>query len=229
MRKRPWTFFLTSLTFAGIAVAFPVQIAVLYGHGFQELPLIFQKLTGFNWVCIACLLMLSYMAWNGTRWLYVGIPFTMAVVVWNNFLVGYWGYDYSLTTTFYSSLLFSGLCLFPFLPHYAAVIQNPKLRWWLVAARKEIMIPVYITQGRGQQFQTKTRDISKTGAFIESQLESPRLGEVLDLNLKINTLQQLQLKAEVVRFQEDEDGFGVRFQDMTSPEKRLLDKYLQNH
>ncbi len=230
MRKRPWTFVLTSLVFASIALSFPLQVAFLYGHGLQEASLVFQKLTPLNWSCMTCLAVLSAMAWNGTRWIYVGIPITMAVVVWNNFLVGYWGYDYSLATTFYSSLAFSILCLFPFLPDYAAVIQNPKLRWWMVAARKEIMIPVYITQGRGQQFQTKTRDISKTGAFIESRQESPKLGEVLDLNLKINTLQQLQLKAEVVRFHKDDNsGFGVKFQNMAPPEKRMLDKYLQSH
>lgn len=229
MRKRPWTFVLTSLVFLGIAASFPVQIGVLYSHGLQDLGLILQKLTTFNLVCMACLVMLATMAWNGTRWIYMGIPLAMTVVVWNNFLVGYWGYDYSLTTTFYSSLMFAALCMFPFLPEYARVIQNPRIRWWMVAARKEIMIPVYVTQGRGHQIQTKTKDISKTGAFIESQLKNPQLGEIVDLNLKISTLQQLQLKAEVVRFHEDREGFGVRFQDMAATEKKMLDKYLQSH
>lgn len=229
MRQRPKVFILTALTFIGIALSFPLQIAVLYGHGPQDVLLILEKLTTFNWVSMGCLMLLASLAWNGSRWMYLGIPFTMTVIVWNNFLVGYWGYDYSLTTTFFSSLIFSALCLFPFLPAYATVIQSPKLRWWLVAPRKEIIIPVHISQGRNQLYQTKTRDISQTGAFIESQKDGLGLGEIVDLNLKINSLHQLQLKAEVVRFHEDTDGFGVKFQKMTPPEKRMLDKYLQSH
>lgn len=229
MKKRPLVFQLVAAIFVAIALSFPVQISALYGHGPGELLLIFDKLTLFNWLSMGLLLGMAAMAWNGTRWMYLGIPATLLVVGWNNFLVGFWGYDYSLSSTFFASISLAGFCLFPFLPQYALVIQNPALRWWMVARRKEVIVPVYITRGRDQQIQTMTRDISNTGALIDSSSNDMALGDVLDINLKINSLQQLRMKAEVVRFDEDSHGVGVRFQNLGTTQKKALDKYLYSH
>ncbi|MCB0408084.1 MAG: PilZ domain-containing protein, partial [Bdellovibrionales bacterium] len=105
---------------------------------------------------------------------------------------------------------------------------NPQIRWWLVAERKYIKAPIGIAPFRGEQFVSRTLDISKTGAFIESQgVHHLNLGEKINLSLKLGTLQQLQLQAEVVRFQDEGEGFGVHFQEMNQQQRKILDRYLQ--
>lgn len=226
MKKRPPLFYLVSISLLAIAISIPTQILLLYGHPVEEIYFAFSKMTVMNWISCATLGGLSLAALNGSRSLYILIPLSIAVIGWNNFLVGSWGYDYNLTTTWWSTTLFAAGCGFLFLPQYFQVLQYPEQRWWLVAKRISIHLPVEVSPFRGHEFTGKTLDVSQTGAFIEGDDALLKLGEMIDLNLKLNTLQNLQVRAEVVRKSKEDSRFAVHFHDLGQDQKKLLSKYV---
>ena len=169
---------------------------------------------------------LGFAALNGSRWLFPLIPLNIIIVGWNNYLVGSWGYDYELLTTGIGTLIFTLGCGVFWAPKYQQVLKSPHLRWWMVAKRVALRLPVDVSPFRGKEFSGKTVDISQTGAFIESHEDLLKLGEMIDLNLKLNSLHHLQVQAEVVRKSEDNSKFAVQFHNLATEEKKLLSKFV---
>jgi hypothetical protein len=230
MKTRPWSFWLVASLCWLIAASFPLQIAWLYGHSPLEWPQILAKLSLLNGFCMLALLSVGCLALNGSRLLYVAIPVCCAMVTYNNFVVGVWGYDYSPVLTYTSSVAFAAFCGFIFLPSFSLALQKPELRWWLVAPRRNIHVPVLISLHRGSSFSSRTIDVSLSGARVElAQNAEIHIGDLLNLHLKINTLQNLNLKGAVVRKQDDSQQVGIHFEHLEPTQKKILERFLRSH
>lgn len=230
MKKRPLSFWIVSSVWFGMIAWMPLQIAYLYGHSWTEIVQIFQKISLSNAITIFTLAIVAGHAWNGSRWLYMSLPLSVFVVGYNNHLVGSWAYDYSLIQAHLATLSYLGLCGFIFFPAYAEVLQSPHLRWWLVAPRVPLQRPVQVAPFRGRSYHSYTVDLSTTGALLEfSQGIPPDLGENLNLAVKLDPIQSLNIKAQVVREVHSTNHVGVHFTSIEPHQRNLLQRYLQIH
>ncbi|MEO0336847.1 MAG: PilZ domain-containing protein, partial [Pseudomonadota bacterium] len=94
---------------------------------------------------------------------------------------------------------------------------------------------VRVSPALGSRFHSFTVDISKTGAFIETQSDHLDVGDEVDLRFSAESVKPLQIKAQVVRKganqrqRRHEFGYGVRFEDLDQSQKKVLDRFLSTH
>lgn len=235
MKKRPFILVAWALSFALIALSFPLQIGLTYGHSFKELSLIFSKITLLNWLVISALLVNIPLLLRASLWVSVSLPLTIGLVAWNNYVVAIVGHDFSESQTALATagfILLNGLI---FHPQVMLSLRQPRKRWWLQCPRKKIRVPIQVTSIRGPAIHLNTFDLSATGAFIPfGESFSPQTkyapGKKISLKLSLDLLNEVRCSAEIIRSCPSQGhypgGLGLRFLDLSRQDRKSLDSYL---
>ena len=130
MMVRPKQFYLMAMAMFIIAISFPLQVMVLYGHQLNETAAIFSKITWLNWLVIASFLAAGYLMFNASRFLLYIAPIMLGLVALNNYWVGQFAGDYSLLQTSLGTFAVALLYVPLFMPSSQVVLKDPKRRWW---------------------------------------------------------------------------------------------------
>lgn len=235
MRKKPKLAYLVGGGFLFLALGFPTQVALYYGHAFSEWNFVLEKLSPFNWAVMLLSLVNAALAWKMSSALKWGVPLQMLFVAWNNGIVGLSGLNSSLLVTQSATLAFVAACSVFLLEPYRGVIQNPNRRWWRTAARVRTSLPLLAHSPLGLSLKAHCYDLSEGGLFVrlaedlvgssaEGALEP---GRVLDIRLQVNHVQVLNLRAKIVRSVRAPRGFypaglGLQFLSLSPYQKKLL-------
>jgi hypothetical protein len=226
MRRRPFWFILLACAFVIIAVGMPAQVMIIYGHGFDELSAVFEKLTALNWSVMAAALLCASMTWRASPHTKFLIPGFIVLVALNNFVVGYYATDFSMFTTAASTVGFTLLAVPLLHPDMQWLLLNPDKRWWMRADRKRLHLPVTVEGTRLQSSKAETFDISTSGAFIPVS-QNVGVGDWVTLRMKFGYT-QIRCQARVVRRSEPRGeypaGAGVQFMNMSWRERRELQR-----
>lgn len=236
MMARPKIVYFIAFAILSVVLSLPIQSALLYQNNLKELPEIFAKLTYINWMMAIVLTATALAVFNVSPHIKALVPFSVALVGWNNYLAGSYNTDYSLSQALLGAGLFAGLMVPLLKKDVRYLLNNPKMRWWARSPRKNRSVPVTVNPYVGSTWQTKTFDISETGAFISFERQNfeelPKIGEHLKLNLNINTLKKIKCEAIVVRVEEPKGmyprGIGVKFIKIKGDQKRNLSNYLEH-
>ena len=81
MKKRPLSLKFVALFYLLIALSLPLQVALLFQHGFSEWAQIMSKMTLINWVLATLALLTASFIWMGHRYVKYFIPLTILVVI----------------------------------------------------------------------------------------------------------------------------------------------------
>jgi len=235
MRKKPNLAYFVGAGFFILALGFPAQVALYYGHELAEWNFVLAKLSPFNWVVMLLSLVNAVLAWRMSPSLKWGVPLQMLLVAWNNGIVGLSGLNSSLLVTQSATLAFMAASSIFLLEPYRGVIQNPNRRWWRTAARVRMSLPLLAHSPLGLSIKAHCYDLSEGGLFVrlaedlvgsaaEGALEP---GRVLDIRLQINHIQVLNLRAKIVRNVKSPRGFypsglGLEFLSLSQYQKKLL-------
>src|SRR6185437_14481977 len=74
MQRRPAVFPFLSVLFLGIALSLPLQVMWIYGHGFDEMDAVLNKLTIFNWLVMISLVITAVLLWTASPALKIFAP-----------------------------------------------------------------------------------------------------------------------------------------------------------
>lgn len=200
MKNKPFYLILFPFLAFAIALSFPLQIILIYDIPASDPMRILSMLTPLNLLTIVAMTLTGALTILMNKHVYKVIPVLLFVTLVNNAIVGLYGSDYTLFQVALSFILF-GISLKPFYSQeIKAVINEPKLRWWLTPTRYELQKPIKINSS-DLQLTSETFNLSKTGVFAkiseQYQLDEFELDEVLDL--QILTESPITLKARVVR------------------------------
>lgn len=193
MKNKPFIFNLFSLVFTIVALSFPVQIMLIYDHGFDEFTMILSKMTFLNHVTVVLLLLNTYLSFRGDPLLKLTLPVMIGVVVINNWIVSRYGADFDMSTTTLATILFTLFTSSILFSKGMDVIDDPLRRWWLIPKRYQKKLPVYIKTIRGGFFMAKTFDISSSGIFISLESCSKEMGNLLDSKIQPGQIVEIQI------------------------------------
>lgn len=237
MRRRPKLLLLIALGFLGIVISFPIQVSLLYGHGFAEVTTALSKISLLNYLVAFALMANIPLILRASQWLWASLPMTILLVTWNNWVVAATGQDFSMATTWLATGSFVALACFVFLPPVWSLLREPQKRWWLQAPRKEVSLPMVLEPVRGTSIQTQTFDLSRTGAFVpfealDKQSHPVRLGDVITVKFNLGSLSRISCHARVVRKAVSTGhypaGIGLQFMEMKRGHERLLRDYVES-
>lgn len=238
MKKRPRILFIIVSIFLLIVLSFPFQAAFLYGHRLQELSIILSKISLLNFLVALALLANIPLILRASRWLILSLPLTLILVGWNNWVVGMTGHDFSSKLTWVATGVFALLTGFIFSPTVWNLIREPKKRWWLQSLRRTVTLPMTIEPVRGSKLETKTYDLSRTGAFVSlsswDELEYPmHEGDVINVKFNLGTINRISCSAKVIRRTDTSGqypmGIGLHFLNLQRNHDRLLRRFVENN
>jgi Tfp pilus assembly protein PilZ len=225
MARRPKALTILSFVFLLLAGSMPLQIMVLYGHGFAEWSAVISKLTLFNWFVLTGLALNAALLWRVSPYLRYTMPVLMGAILVNNWIAGYYATDFSLWTTTLGTLAFSVLNIPLLDDHVLWVMQHPERRWWIRAERKRLSVPIFIEGARLNSLKAETFDLSQSGVFVPGTRDLG-VGDWVFVRLQFDHLAQLRCQARVVRRNEAKGeypaGIGIEFMDMSWRQKRDL-------
>ena len=200
MKSKPYYLILFPFLAFTIALSFPLQIYMIYDIPLSQPMRLLAMLTPLNLLTMGAMTLTGILTIFMNKHVYKIIPILLLVTLANNAIVGFYGSDYTLFQVALSFVLF-GISLKPFYSQeIKAVINEPKLRWWLTPTRYQVTRPIIINTPE-LQIASETFNMSKTGVFAkvsdQYQLDELNLDEVLDLQILIDS--PITLKARVVR------------------------------
>lgn len=235
MRSRPWVLFAMALSYSVIAISFPLQVFFLYEHTWNETPEALSKLTLVNWLVMASLVTGAILFYRGSTKMVPAAIMISLLVLGNNTLVGLFGDDYNLWQTVSASVMFGGMHLILLNPEVQRLIRQPELRWWRTAYRQKLTIPVVIRAKNYHQLDFDSFDISDSGIFLKvptdilRNLKGLKLNEVIHLNMKFDTLNQIRCHARITRISEGggiyPSGIGVEFTDLSAKDRKRIHRF----
>jgi hypothetical protein len=186
MKTRPIRLTALSAFLLVVALGFPAQIMVLYGHGPDEMVAIAAKLSPLNWAALALSLLSAWLLLRASSLLVVTLPILGALVVYNNWFVSSAGGEYSPWVTALASVLFLAGLVGAWDRESLNLLFQPRRRWWMTPRRSRTAIPIRVRvfgepgkglwrKGRagGGEFYGKTFDISESGVFIPLEETQP--------------------------------------------------------
>lgn len=238
MKSRPLILTFMPIFLIGVALSFPIQIMVIYGHGIGELPAVFEKLSYLNRLVIfLCLLNATLVLRTSKLSLFI-TPILMVAVILNNWWVGTAATDYTLTSTLWASIVFVFLNSLLFLPGARLALLSPKQQWWRASPRKKVGLPIVISPWlEGVSFATETFDISESGAFLSNSIKSnvaiPHLkpNDFIEIRFQIAGYYQIRCSAKVVRVVVEKGsypaGMGIQFQEMDNKDQKILRRFIK--
>ncbi len=235
MMMRPKQFYVASWALVLIALSFPLQVMVLYGHHWSEWGAVFNKFTFLNWLVIGSLLLGAYFYYQASRAIVLIAPVLLVLVAVNNYLVGQFAGDFSLLQTSLGTigcgLLFAPLAL----PSSVLVLKDPRRRWWLRSKRLHKRVPATLNPFVGDMIQSHTFDVSQTGAFIclqDLQSVLPKVGDTVRVSFNVSTMKKIRCEAVVVRISEAKGhyprGIGLRFTEIHKAHERSFENLLHS-
>ncbi len=229
MPQRLTSLTLLSFACACLALAMPLQIMLLYGHGLSEWTSIWSKLTWINNIIVLGLLVNAILLWQVSPLLKFTVPILLMLVGVNNYIVGFYATDFSMLTTSLGTFGFLLLHI-PILDKRVRwILVNPERRWWRRADRYRVSIPLVVEGVRLHSVRAETFDVSESGLFILGH-EMLSVGDWVSLKMTFDSLSQVRARARVVRRTEAAgiypSGVGVEFMDLSWRQRRELRRYL---
>ena len=227
MRDKPIIFKLLPWYFLAVAVAFPIQIMFLYGHGFSETDMIWNKLTPFNQTVMILCFLNGLLTFQVSQLIKFTIPATTGIVGVNNYIVGLWEVDYSRNLTLLATMAFGIISYSYIFAGGLKAIENPTKHWWKIPTRIKNKFPVTLEiKGLKEQFIGKTFDISRTGTFISGLKEEEfkllpdifKHSDEVTIHIGIGKKRKISLKGEIVRKEKGPKGnyppgLGIKFKN----------------
>ena len=118
----------------------------------------------------------------------------------------------------------------------AYVLENPHLRWWRLAPRYQMSLPLWFAQkGKGLQH-AHTFDLAAGGIFIPMDVTSYtdvpfRKGETLQIHLDLMG-QVLQCRGKLARIEKSSKGtyppgLGIQLEVQDYSQSNILNKFLK--
>ncbi len=220
MRTRPKALLVFSIGMMSVAISLPLQ--AVYIENFEN---IFRTLTQLNIFIMILCAMSAVAAFNAHKSLHLLLPLAAATVVFNNWWVAYVGFHFNSTETLFASLGLLGICSLLLEKQTSMVLANPHLKWWNVALRAKIEIPISLTPPlRGQALFKKSFDISESGFFVQGlakeELEHLTVGEKFNVCLHFSRILKIRCTARIVRKCNEHgsypSGVGLQFENMDS-------------
>lgn len=235
MLMKPKQFYLAPLIMILIALSFPLQVMILYGHQWTETQAIFSKMTSLNWVIAISFMMAAYFYYQASRGILFFAPVLLALVAFNNYIVGSFGADFSLQQTTLATLFSASLFVPLALPSSQIILKDPKRRWWRASKRYSKKVGATLNPYVGEMVEGETFDVSKTGAFVcvEELDNLPKIGDTVRVSLKVNSMRRIRCEAVVVRIAEPQgrypQGMGIRFTEMSKTNEKCFEKFLSSN
>ena len=102
---------------------------------------------------------------------------------------------------------------------------NPKIRWWETATRLRVDLPanLYIN---GQKNEVLVLDVSTTGCFVEFDLPL-EVGQTSKIDINHDLL-KFESDGLVVRKSENPIGYGIKFENTSKANAKLMKQILKN-
>ncbi len=229
MRHRPFTLIIIAATLVAIALSLPLQIMVLYGHGFGEWPQVLDKLTWLNWLTLGGCVATGLLVYRASGLARYAIPAVTGVVALNNFFVGYFATDFSFLSASLGTLSFGALTVPLYFGSSREFFLHPERRWWRAKVRVTKNIPVFVG-GTHTKISGETFDISESGIFVPLSSDMLPLEGEVSLCLTLGAHRQLLCSARVVRRGPAKGsypaGVGLQFTGLTWSQRRELKDYL---
>ena len=102
---------------------------------------------------------------------------------------------------------------------------NPKIRWWETATRLRVDLPanLYIN---GQKNEVLVLDVSTTGCFVEFDLPL-EVGQTSKIDINHDLL-KFESDGLVVRKSENPIGYGIKFENTSKGNAKLMKQILKN-
>lgn len=226
MRTRPIALIFFSVYMTAVAISLPLQAAYI-----EDFENTFRNLTNLNILIMILCTLSAVAAFNAYKTLRYLLPITAVTIVFNNWWVGYVGFHFNATETLMASLGFLGLSSVLLEKNAFRVLANPNLKWWNVAIRAKIEIPVSLIQPQcGQLLVKKSFDISESGFFIQglqqNEIERLNLGQKINVCLHFSRILKIRCEAKVVRKCSERgsypSGVGLQFEKIDSQFRSAL-------
>lgn len=230
MKSRPLAITIFSLILLGVGLSVPLQAAYL-----ENFDNVFRSLTVLNLVMAGLCLMTAIAVFTVHSSFKYLLPVTIATVVFNNWWVGHVGLDFTMMETAAASFAFAALCCSLLEKNAFSVLRNPKLKWWNVAVRKKISIPVTLKKLRGKALDIRAFDISESGMFLQDvgkeEFRHYEVGERIEIDLHFNEILKVRCEAKVVRKTHRQGiypaGIGLQFTEKNRQTKSTLQRLVR--
>lgn len=230
MKSRPLAITIFSLLLLAVGLSVPLQAAYL-----ENFDNVVRSLTVLNLLMAGLCLVTAAAVFTVHRSYKYLLPLTFVTVVFNNWWVGYVGFDFSMLETTGASIAFAALCITLLEKNAFTVLRNPKLKWWNVAARKQINIPVTLKKLRGKPLDIRAFDISESGMFLQDvgkeDFRNYEVGERLEIDLHFNEILKIRCEAKIVRKTHRQGvypaGIGLQFTEKNRQTKATLQKLVR--
>ncbi len=230
MKNRPFAITLFSLVLVAVGLSVPAQAAYL-----SDFESFFRSLTVLNAVMSFLCVLTALSVFHVHNSLRLLIPMTFATVVFNNWWVGRVGFDFSMMQTSIASFGFAMICCTLLEKNAFTVLRNPKLKWWNVAARKKIHIPVTLKKLRGKPLDIRAFDISESGMFLQDvgkeEFRNYEVGERIEIDLHFNEILKVRCEAKIVRKTHRQGmypaGIGLQFTEKNREIKSTLQRLVR--
>lgn len=235
MIMRPKQFYLASLALFFMALSFPFQVMILYGHHWSETTAIFSKITWLNWLVIISFTLASFLYFQASRIILYLAPLVLILVGLNNYWVGQFAGDYSLLQTSLGTLVVALVFAPLALPSSRVVLKDPKRRWWRRSKRYNKRVAATLNPYVGDMIHTHTFDLSQTGAFVyldDNQKQTPKVGDTIRICFTVNSMKKIRCEAVVVRIAEPVGhyprGMGLKFTGMNRNNEKSFSQFLNS-
>lgn len=220
MKTKPMFFTVMPLVFAALAIALPMQIAIIYNLSPFDFEAIFSKLTPVN---LLLMVLFGWVAWgtkNYNRNIFIALPFINLMVFVNNYIVGSFGSDFSIFQTTLASSAFLALSLSFYGQGIYKVINNASERWWMTRPRRKLSVPLTIYTCN-ETIRTKSFDVSESGLFAvnDNNLELFQTSKDQEIDLNIHVEDQIfKCRGKIVRKALPKgkypEGVGIHFSNV---------------
>ena len=220
MKTKPMFFNVMPFVFIVLAIALPLQIAMIYRLSPFDFEAIFSKLTPINLLLMLLFGWVAYATKTFDRNIFIALPFINLVVFVNNYIVGSFGSDFSIFETTLASSAFLALSLSFYGRKVYNVINDSSSRWWLTKPRLQVSYPltIYTTN---ETIKTKSFDMSESGLFAigDNNLELFQTSKDQEIDLSIHLDDQVfKFRGKIVRKALSKgkypEGVGIHFSEV---------------
>jgi len=233
---RPKQFYIAAFALFLMALSFPMQVMVLYGHHWSETSAIFAKITWIKWLVIGSFIVGAYLYFHASRFIVFLAPAILGLVAFNNYIVGHFAGDFSMLQTSLATLSV-GIVFAPLLmPSSQVVLKDPKRRWWRRSKRVNKRVSATLNPYVGEMVHGHTFDVSQSGAFVCLEGEGralPKVGDTVRVSFNVNSMKKIRVEAVVVRITEPDGryprGMGIRFTDMDKRYEKSFGQFLNSN
>lgn len=192
-----------------------------YQLGFGELKVLFLNLPNLAIPFLITPFLLAYGIYHAKPWAYFSFLGFAILLVGYNVYVSFKvqslrNYSASLQSLFL--LVVIGILLNE---EISAPYINPGVRGWRLKKRKKMEIPV-----RVNGIQTRTKDISRVGAYLDIDPNLFELGKLISMEIGLKT-EMLLVEAEVLRV--GDLGIGVSFRNLSKVKLQILNNYIKQN